>query len=205
MGEQDLKIRRGRKFDDVVSGARRVFLSRGFEVASVDEIARTAGVSKATLYSYFPDKAHLFTEVARLECARMADETLAAVDPDDGPRVVLTMAAERLVRFLLSPFGLSIFRVCVSEAHRFPALAREFYESGPKLGRARMGVYLRLAVERGELRIEDFDLAADQFSELCRAGLWPRALLGIQTEFSDAELRRVAEAAAEMFLARYGA
>lgn len=196
--------RKGRKFDEVLAGARSVFMARGYAKASVDEIARTAAVSKATLYSYFPDKRHLFTEVARIECERMADETMAAIDPMSPPAEVLEMAAERLTRFFLSPFGLSIFRVCVAEAERFPDLAVSFYQNGPELGRARLGAYFREAVDRGELRIDNYELAADQFSELCRAGLWPRALLGIQTVFTDAEISNLARATSAMFMARYG-
>lgn len=196
--------RKGRKYAQVVEAARRVFLTGGYATSSVDEIARAAEVSKATLYSYFPDKQHLFTEVARIECERMADETLAAIDPTAPVADVLEMTAERLARFLLSPFGLSIFRVCVAEAERFPDLAQQFYENGPKLGRSRLGLYLNEAVLRGELKIEDIDMAADQFAELCRAGLWPRALLGIQTEFDDQEISRLAKATARMFIARYG-
>ena len=45
------EIKKGRKFDQVLDGAREIFLRDGFEGASVDEIARAAGVSKATLYS----------------------------------------------------------------------------------------------------------------------------------------------------------
>ena len=59
--------RSGRKFDQVLAGAREVFLANGFEGASMDDIARVAGVSKATLYSYFPDKRILFTEVVTTE------------------------------------------------------------------------------------------------------------------------------------------
>ncbi|WP_372674886.1 TetR/AcrR family transcriptional regulator, partial [Aquicoccus sp.] len=57
VGAQAEINRSGRKFDQVLEGARKVFMADGFERASVDDIARAAGVSKATLYSYFPDKA----------------------------------------------------------------------------------------------------------------------------------------------------
>ncbi len=57
--------RKGRKFNQVLDGARTVFLRDGFEGASVDEIARVAAVSKATLYSYFADKKVLFAAVAK--------------------------------------------------------------------------------------------------------------------------------------------
>ena len=49
------KINKGRKYQQVISGARSIFLSEGFEAANMDAIAQTAKVSKATLYSYFPD------------------------------------------------------------------------------------------------------------------------------------------------------
>ena len=65
MGDTATVVRTGRKFDQVLAGAREVFMADGFEGASVDDIARAAGVSKATLYSYFPDKKLLFMEVAR--------------------------------------------------------------------------------------------------------------------------------------------
>ena len=67
-------IVKGRKFDQVLEGARTVFMRDGFERASVDDIAREAGVSKATLYAYFPDKRLLFMEIASAECRRQADE-----------------------------------------------------------------------------------------------------------------------------------
>lgn len=71
--------RKGRKYDQVLQGARDVFMAHGFEGASVDDIARKAGVSKATLYSYFPDKRLLFMEVARHGCARQAEDRKSVV------------------------------------------------------------------------------------------------------------------------------
>ncbi len=198
-------VRTGRKFDQVIDGARHVFLSDGFEGASVDDIARVAGVSKATLYSYFPDKRLLFMEVARLECERQGEESIKMIETCDGPRQVLALAARQMLNFMLSDFGQRVFRICVAEADRFPELGRQFYESGPMMVRERMKEYLAEAAGRGELAIEDFDLAADQFAELCKADLFPRWVFGIDASFSDAEVTRVIGGAVETFMARYGA
>ena len=73
-------IKRGRKFEQVLDGARAVFLADGYEGGSVDAIAKAAGVSKATLYSYFPDKRLLFMEVARSECSMQIDEAGGILD-----------------------------------------------------------------------------------------------------------------------------
>ena len=199
------EIKKGRKFDQVLDGAREIFLRDGFEGASVDEIARAAGVSKATLYSYFPDKRLLFSEVARIECNRQAEEALDVIGMGAPIEVVLHEAANRIVRFFLSDFGRQVFRICVSESFRFPELGRRFYESGPKLVRERMTKVLTPYVERGVLKIDDMDLAANQFGELCKADLFVRNLCGVCNAFNEQDVERVVNGAVEMFLARYRA
>ena len=204
MGEEP-QIRRGRKFDQVVAGAREVFLRDGFEGASVDEIARAAGVSKATLYSYFPDKRLLFLEVASGQCRRQAQECVDRIDMTRPAREVLTLVARQFLGFIYSEMGQKIFRICVAEADRFPQLGREFYRSGPMTMHRAMVDYLGHAVQRGELAIEDLELAADQFAELCKADLWPKLVFGIRQDVTEDEMARVVEGAVDMFLARYAA
>ena len=198
-------LRTGRKFDQVLEGAREIFLAAGFEGASVDDIARAAGVSKATLYSYFPDKRLLFMEVARLECQRQAETSLQMIDTTAPPREVLKTAATRMLGFMLSEFGQRVFRICVAEADRFPDLGRQFYETGPRMVRERLKTYFQNAVARGHLKIDDFDLAADQFAELCKADLFPRWVFNIDPHFTPAEIERVIDGAVDTFMARYGA
>ncbi|WP_116084944.1 TetR/AcrR family transcriptional regulator [Tropicimonas sp. IMCC34011] len=198
------KIRRGRKYDQVIDGARRVFLRDGFEGASVDDIAREAGVSKATLYSYFPDKRLLFIEIGIGECQMQTADAMCEVDLSAAPGEVLTLAATRLVAFFTSPFGANLFRTCVAECQRFPELGNQFYASGPQRVRGILMEYIAAAEERGELLVEDHSLAADQFIELCKADLFSRLMAGLCTGFDEAERERVVNGAVEMFLARYG-
>lgn len=197
-------IRKGRKFDQVLEGARKIFLRDGFEGASVDDIAREAGVSKATLYSYFPDKKLLFLEVARGECARQADEAGEQLATGAPPREVLSFAGGRIVEFMSSDFGFGFFRICVAEGDRFPQLKQGFYQAGPMLLHNRLVAYLKGAVERGELTIEDFDLAADQFIELCKADIHARLLFEGSCCCNAHHIKRTVDGAVEMFLARYG-
>lgn len=199
------EIKKGRKFDQVLDGAREIFMRDGFEGASVDDIARAAGVSKATLYSYFPDKRLLFSEIARQECNRQAEEALEVIGENAPIEEVLHEAASRIVQFFLSDFGQQVFRICVSESHRFPELGQRFYESGPALVRNRMTKVLTPFVERGILKIDDMDLAANQFGELCKSDLFVRSLCGVNCEATDENIERVVNGAVEMFLARYRA
>ncbi len=197
-------VRKGRKFDQVVAGAQEVFLRDGFEGASVDDIARQAGVSKATLYSYFPDKRLLFMEVASAQCRRQADEALMTMDLSQPPRIVLRQVAQTFLGFIFSDMGQRIFRICVAESDRFPELGRQFYESGPMTMRRALVGYLTAARARGEIAADDLDLAADQFAELCKADLWPKLIFGLRDSFAEAEIARVIDGALDTFMARYG-
>ncbi|MDJ1009386.1 MAG: TetR/AcrR family transcriptional regulator [Paracoccaceae bacterium] len=194
----------GRKVDQVIAGAREVFMRSGFEGASVDEIAREAGVSKATLYSYFSDKRLLFLEVAKAECQAQTETATHEIDFAAPVRDVLTQAATRLIRFFLSDVGQQVYRIVVAESGRFPEIGREFWESGPERVRSVLIAYFAGAVERGALEIDDLELAADQFPELCKARLHTRMAIGIQTTFTDEEIDRTVAGAVDMFLSHYG-
>ncbi|MBM9593221.1 TetR/AcrR family transcriptional regulator [Roseitranquillus sediminis] len=197
--------RTGRKFEQVVEGARAVFMRDGFEGASVDEIARVSRVSKATLYSYFADKRAMFFEVARAECHRQADECVKMIGTARSAPEALRSAGHDLLRFLTSEFGLSVFRICVAESDRFPELGQQFYRSGPAMVRDRLIGYFESAMARGELVIDDVELAADQFAELCKADIFPRILFCGACRPGEAEIGRVVDGAVETFMARYGA
>ncbi|MBT8153302.1 TetR/AcrR family transcriptional regulator [Epibacterium ulvae] len=195
--------RTGRKFDQVLEGARKLFMSKGFERASVDDIAREAAVSKATLYSYFPDKRLLFSEVVRTECQRQSDLAGEPLSPGCAPEKALYTIARQVMASFTSEISQQMFRVCVSEAKRFPELGELFYQSGPMAVRNEVRAYLVSATEAGQLRVEDFDTAADQFVELCKANLLLRAVFLNERDFPEADYHRIASAAVEMFMARF--
>ncbi len=197
-------IRKGRKFDQVLDGARSVFMRDGFDGASVDDIAREAGVSKATLYSYFPDKRLLFTEILRTECRRQTEEAEAEIVLGGTVEQMLMMAGERIADFLMSDFGRSMFRLVMAEGQRFPEIAREFYRNGPGMIHDRLVFHFGHMVELGALKIDDVDLAADQFAQLCKAAIHEKLLFGMSDTIRQEDVTRSVAGAVQMFLARYG-
>jgi TetR/AcrR family transcriptional repressor of mexJK operon len=199
----EAQIRKGRKFDQVIDGAKAVFLREGFEGASVDEIARDAGVSKATLYSYFPDKQHLFLAVLQTECAHQSEVEILLHASEQDVEETLRIICKTLITFFVSRFGQDMFRVCVAEAQRFPELGRTFYDSGPKRWGRKISQYLDSPRAREALDIEDTLLAADQLAQLCRADLMLKVLFGIEKDPPEAEIDRIADEAVKTFLARF--
>jgi AcrR family transcriptional regulator len=200
----EIQIKKGRKFDQVIAGARAVFMREGYEGASVDEIARDAGVSKATLYSYFPDKQHLFLAVLQEECTQQSEIELMMDDGSMSVPDTLCFICRTLITFVVSPFGQDMFRVCVAEAKRFPQLGQAFYDSGPKRWNRKIGQFLDTPRARAVLDITDPLLAADQLAQLCRTDLMVRVLFGIGDAPDDADIAKIADEAVAMFLARYG-
>ncbi len=198
-------LKKGRKVQQVLEGAREIFLRDGFEGASVDDIAKAANVSKATLYSYFSDKRQLFAEVVTTECDRMSSNIVAQLDDSLPIRDRLLLAAKGAALLLLSDFSQRMFRICLAERDRFPELCEAYYKCGPLNGHHQITLQFQKAVEAGELKIDDMETAAWQFAELCKARVFVLANFGVQTEFSDAEIDTIATAAVDTFLARYGA
>ena len=119
-------------------------------------------------------------------------------------RDALRAAGENLVAFMISDFGLSMFRICVAESARFPELGEQFYQSGPKAVHDRIVGMIRAGIARGELEVEDVELAADQFVELCRADIFPRIVFCRSVRLGPQDLARVIDGAVRTFMARYG-
>lgn len=197
-------LKQGRKWDQVLEGARTVFMRDGFEGASVDDIVREAGVSKATLYSYFPDKRLLFLEVAKTECRAQSDAAVAQVEATEDLREALTSAAKRMSRFFMSDVGMQVYRIVVGESQRFPELGREFYQAGPAQVRSVLKQFLQCAMDAGKLKIDDLELAVDQFPELCKAGLHLELAIGLRSSVTEKEIDRVVDGAVDVFLCKYG-
>lgn len=191
------------KYAQVLAGARRVFLSDGYEGASVDDIAKAAGISKATLYRHFPDKAALFSAVLAQECRTQAELHPELCYHDRPFAEFLLDLARDVLNFTLSDFGQAIFRIAVAESGRFPQVGATFYDTGSEMNRIRLAPALRLAVERGELMPLDPDYAAHVFYGICKAGLAHRRLFKGYTPTGE-EIEHHARLTVETFLRAFG-
>lgn len=189
----------------ILDGAHEVFLARGFDTASMSDIAAAANVSKGTLYVYFQDKEHLFLALIERERESQKRAAFDALQDDPDPAHALAIFGERLIKLLSSDFAVSAHRIVIGVAERMPDLGREFYENGPLQGTQRLAGYLDDRVKEGKLAIEDTALAASQFLDLSQSTLLrPRLFNAVREQPSEAEIARVVKAAVEMFMAQYG-
>src|SRR5216684_1486073 len=107
----------------ILDAARKIFLERGFEGASIDEIAEVARSGKPTIYARFRDKRALFTEVVTQDILSRITEFEAEVPAGATIEERLTSAAITLVHWGFDSDRIGLMRLAVAEARRFPDLA----------------------------------------------------------------------------------
>ncbi len=189
----------------IVDGAREVFLARGFDAASMGDIAKAAGVSKGTLYVYFKDKEELFGAIVMAECTTHA-EGMFDLDPTD-PDVAgaLLRIGTGYINFLCQPEKASALRTVIAIADRMPTIGKTFYETGPSHGIEMLAAYLKAQTDQGVLRVDDPEVAAAQFLDACQATLFKPVLFNFAPPPSPERVEHVIGIAVRTFMAAYRA
>ena len=157
------------KVRQIVEAAARLFMADGYGATSMDAIAREAGVSKATLYAHFTDKASLFAAIISSECERKAQILWDDANDRDDVQGMLERMARAAIRFGTEAETLAIYRIVVGETGRFPELGRIFYETGPRRVLSRLADYLREASEKGFSRFPNRAWRPSNSSAWCAA------------------------------------
>lgn len=191
------------KATQILDGARQVFLADGFDGASMNEIARAAGVSKGTLYVYFPSKIDLFEALVRSDRAQQAEQMFPFSDDDGDPGPALARIGFGLMRNMCSADHLAHMRMVIGVAAKYPKIGRAFYEAGPKAGAERLGKFLARETARGALAPLDPQQAAEQFIQLCMADYFKAALFCAAKPDDEAAIEAAVAEAVAAFLRLY--
>ena len=189
----------------IVEGARAMFLAQGFDAASMNDIARAAGVSKGTLYVYFADKEQLFAAIVERECSAHAEGVFDLDPADPDVEKALTRFGNAYVSFLCRQEKASALRTVIAIADRMPEIGKTFYETGPAYGIARLAAYLRAQTEAGALAVDDFEVAAAQFMDACQSTLFKPVLFNFRAPPGTERIAHVVGIAVRTFLAAYRA
>jgi TetR/AcrR family transcriptional repressor of mexJK operon len=210
-GEGNPDGRSARKRRAIMEAATALFLRDGYRNTSMDQVAADAAVSKQTVYKHFADKEQLFREIVLEVTANseaiISDLTSALRSEEIGSvadlQTVLTDLARRYIDGVLRPNVLSLRRLIIAEAERFPDLARTYFELAPSRGIDAITDAFRTYQRRGLLHLGDARLAAAQFAYLVLGIPLDRAQFCPQERPSPAERDRLATEAVRVFLAAY--
>ncbi|MCX7072992.1 MAG: TetR/AcrR family transcriptional regulator [Gammaproteobacteria bacterium] len=172
-------VRGERRREALLAAGRAVFLESGYEGASIEEVMRRVGGSKASLYRYFGSKEGLFGAIIESGCREFMGRFRVPTGADDDIAATLTEIARRFASLFLDAERRELFRIMIAEMPRFPALAQRFYENGPARARKLLGDYFQRQHEAGRLHCPDPEFAAVQFIEMVKAAPQHRAMLGL--------------------------
>lgn len=195
----------GAKRRQIIEGAREIFMSAGFDAASMNDIARAAGVSKGTLYAYFDSKEALFEALIREERAHQPERNLMFPADEPDPAKALAIYGQSLVEKITRTDKLEQARIVAFAAARFPRLGRAFYEAGPLYGAVKLKQRLDAFVAAGTLQIDDTAVAARQFIDLCLGDILKRLLFRVVETVEQDEIDVLVGQAVAMFMKVYGA
>ena len=181
------------KTEAILEAASVLFAEKG-AMASMEQIARAAGVSRQTLYNRFPNK----LEIGRALAARRSDAISAPLRAGGDPATVLTAMAVGLLDKLCQVDAGASLRGVALMSPEMPELADAIYEAGPAEGLRRLAAWLAEQDRQGLLSVPDPAAAAEMFAGMVLGHGHLRAILGVaQPSF---ELKRRAAEAAHRFL-----
>lgn len=191
-----------RKRAAIVDAAIEEFLASGYDATSMDRIAAHAGVSKRTIYNHFPSKDALFVAILQKLWNATQDDGTPAYRDDVPLREQLVALLNRKLKLLNDESFLALARVAIGAAMHSPERARDMVA---RLGEREedVTVWIREASAAGRLAVSDPIFAAQQLHGIVKAfAFWPQLTMG-QPPLDSQDRLKVAESAADMFLARY--
>lgn len=185
---------------EIVALVAPLFLERGYEQVTIDDIVDKIGGSKRTLYDRFGGKAGLFEMVIRDYCARVHRDMFAGIDKKASVEQQLIDIGTHFLSQILHPRILEQHRLMVSMGRNFPAVAQMFFEAGPQRAYRLIADWIGEQQRAGKLRPGDATVLAELFLDML-TGRHQLALL--TSSFKTTSPKQIAEtvkAAARLFL-----
>lgn len=170
------------KTEAILEAATALFGEKG-ALASMEAIARRAGVSRQTLYNRFPNK----LEIGRALAARRSDAISAPLRAGGEPEAVLTAFAVGLLDKLFRADAGASLRGVALMSPEMPDLADAIYQAGPAEGMRRLAAWLAEQDRLELLRIPEPEVAAEMFAGMVLGHGHLRAILGVAQPPLDLE------------------
>jgi AcrR family transcriptional regulator len=192
--------RSAQKRSNLLATASELFLAKGYDGVSLDEIIAAVGGSKTTIYSYFKGKEGVFVAAVSALC----DETVAKVfriKASSMPlREALQTVGQALLDAVLSPRAVALQRLVLAEAHRFPEVGRIWFERGPAQAHQLLTDFFEERQRIGEIGSVDPHKIAVLFHDMLTYEIHQQVSLGIIAKPKRAVLADKVSSAIEVLL-----
>jgi AcrR family transcriptional regulator len=188
----------------VLLAAKKHFTEHGYEGASIEAIADASGVSKVTIYSYFPTKADLFqAAISYTVEAQFSSAEWSRLDPRR-PAEGLTRIGRAFLALMRSPDVVNHHRTLYGAIGQDTAAASSFFRAGPASTVNAVAEYLRAANRAGSLKVANPGLAANQYLSLYLGLGHVQTMLGLDPP-SKAQDEALVKANVNLFLRAFAA
>jgi AcrR family transcriptional regulator len=196
--------RREPRIQAILAAAEDVFLEMGFEAGSLDDVARRANASKATIYAHFQNKAGLFRAIIGAKVGEIFAPVRSGELTHAPVAAVLTGLGTAFLTRMLSPPIVKFYRLMTAQGPQFPELARTWFANGPRRVIGTLAAFLKDRTAAGELSVEDPEQAAEFFLMSLRGVLHLQAVTGLSRPPYDKAIAQKVAAAVDMFMRAYG-
>ncbi|MDP3331126.1 MAG: TetR/AcrR family transcriptional regulator [Methylococcaceae bacterium] len=170
--------------DRLLDAALQLFLEHGYGDLSMETIARDARVSLRTIYNEFGGKAGLFGALIR----RCSDQFIGSLSDDFPLEEALVVFGRQFLYRITRPDVLRMRAILIGESPRFPDLATQFYEQGPRRTLNHLRQFFSRQQQAGRIAVIDPDFLADQFISALRGERIQRLQLGLEPTPDEAEI-----------------
>jgi TetR/AcrR family transcriptional repressor of mexJK operon len=187
----------------ILEAARALFLERGYERTSMEDIAKRAGVGRQTVFNRFADKESLFTAtLAGVFQTVGADPARRRQARNDAEAGLARVGREVLASFA-SPASIALARTVAAEGSSFPAIIREFDKNIFMKAVDHIATYLR-TLHNGPKSMSEARVIAKQY--LGMSGVDPifRPLIGMSPPLGESRRAVIAEQCAKVLVGYYG-
>ena len=138
---------------ELLAAALELFVERGFAATRSEDVAARAGVSKGTLYLYYPSKEELLKAVVRENLGALIREGTDIAEGFDGDtQALLSLLMHTWWERIGETPASGIFKIILTEMGNFPDFARFYMDEVIEPGRALFTRVLQRGIDAGELR-----------------------------------------------------
>lgn len=180
--------------------AAKLFLDRGYEAVSLDDLIGRVGGSRRNIYAHFGGKQGLFIEVVTQLCDELADPLRRLDITEDTAEAALNVFGRHVLEIVLQPRALALHRLMIAEGQRFPELAQAVLHAGHNNAIRILAAWMEL--RRANFRSDRLpEVLAAQFLDLLVSGPQQRTLVGIEpARLHPEQIARLVEDAVSTFL-----
>ena len=184
----------------ILAAAQALFVEKGYDATTLNDVVRRSGGSLATLYDLFENKPGLLRALVSERCGPIGCALERALEIERPPAEVLRAIAAEMLEMMLDPAFVGLFRLVVAQSVTHPELGQRLYDAGPAVSQAKGAAYMARLNDTGALTIDDPLAASRLFYEIVCGEIKSRMMFGMPVALTAKQRQHHLDTAVSAFL-----